>query len=411
VEDWHATSMPSVPAGHRLSQQDTGASTGVGGGSMDGVACMKIKETSAYVEGLPQSFANEAALSTLDVTEGSVSTDAAARREFLHSALELAQEGSPFELSVRELIAKWGAKSRSRAISRRINGQLKRNGLLSRPDFRKVGLDSQVSLEMLSGEDFVPEDETETAGEDTADNGAVDEVGITLGNLPSATSGVKAIKPQASLDEAITVMLLNDYSQLAVMSGSRTFTGAVTWQSIARGRHAKHEATLADAVVRADVLPYDTELIDALQTLQEKDFVFVKDQTNVVTGIVTNADVVKAYGELATPFLLIGELDQLLRRVISKNFSLKQVITLCDEEGNRRLLSYDDLSIGDYERVLQNPGNWAALRWPLDRGCFVARLTELREVRNDIMHFNPDPVSDGVVAKIRYMVRVLKDYV
>jgi CBS domain-containing protein len=264
---------------------------------------------------------------------------------------------------------------------------------------------------MLSGEEFVPEDGTETAGEDTADNGALDEVGITLGNLPSATGRVEAIKPQATLDEAITVMLLNDYSQLAVMSGSRTLTGAVTWQSIARGRHAKHEATLADAVVRADVLPYDTELIDALQVLQENDFVFVKDQTNVVTGIVTTADVVNAYGQLATPFLLIGELDQLLRRVISKNFSLEQVITLCDEEGNRRLLSYDDLSIGDYERVLQNPGNWAALKWPLDRGFFIARLTELREVRNDIMHFNPDPVSDGVVAKIRYMVRVLKDYV
>lgn len=366
-------------------------------------------ETSGDLGDLALRLPDEAIRPTRD--EEGIEFDALSRRRFLDTAQQRAQEGSPVELPVRELIAKWGAKNRGRAISRRINAGLKSHGLLTRPDFRKVGLDSQIFLDRHSGEELAPDDKTDTAAEDTADSGTPDEVGITLGNLPSATAGVETITPQASIDEGITRMLLNDYSQLAVMSGARTFKGAVTWQSIARGRHANREASLADAVVDAEVLSFDTELIDVLQTLQEKDFVFVKDETNLITGIVTTADVVSAYGELATPFLLIGELDQLLRRVISRNFTLEEVTTLCDEEGRRHLSAYDYLTIGDYEIVLQNREKWAALNWPLDRSYFIERLTELREVRNDIMHFNPDPLPEGVVAKIRNMIRLLKEYV
>jgi CBS domain-containing protein len=231
-----------------------------------------------------------------------------------------------------------------------------------------------------------------------------------LGNIPSANLGVEAITPQATYDEAITRMLLNDFSQLAVMNGPRSVPRAVSWQSIARARHANPAGGFAEAIVPATVLPFDTDLIDVLRILEEEDFVFVKDSTNMVTGIVTTADVVRAYGQLATPFFLVGELDHLLRRIVSDNFSLPEVRHLCDADGTRNMQSYDELTMGDYQRVLENEEHWATLGWPLDRSTFARRLQFLREVRNDLMHFNPDPIPDNTVSQLRHMIAVLKRY-
>jgi len=60
--------------------------------------------------------------------------------------------------------------------------------------------------------------EAETSATVPSDVDDADEldVGLTVGNLPSALGGVESVVPTATFDEAITLMLLNGYSQLAV---------------------------------------------------------------------------------------------------------------------------------------------------------------------------------------------------
>lgn len=147
------------------------------------------------------------------------------------------------------------------------------------------------------------------------------------------------------------------------------------------------------------------EILDAIDPS-----VIAKVGKRGVSGIVTTADVVHAYGELATPFFLIGELDQMLRYVIYRNFSFDEVVSLCATDSGRVLRSIDDLSMGDYQRILGSPAGWAKLGWPLDRATFVKRLDELREIRNDIMHFNPDPVPADAVDKLRNILKLLREY-
>lgn len=145
--------------------------------------------------------------------------------------------------------------------------------------------------------------------------------------------------------------------------------------------------------------------------LQGDGFVFVVGAENVVSGIVTTADVVQLYSEMSTPFFLIGELDQELRRLVAATFPFHEVCELCDPEGRRGIASYDDLAMGDYQRVLEHPGNWSMLGWPLDRVLVAQRLRELRDLRNDIMHFNPDPLPDDSVIKLRNILALLRSYV
>ncbi len=327
------------------------------------------------------------------------------RYEWLKEARVRADAKDPLEISVRDLLARWDAKARGARVNQRIEADLANHGLATSPSFRKVTIDAKVHL-ITASQDA---EATGNAPVDSDDGNELD-VGLTVGNLPSALSGIVSVSPTATFDQAITTMVLNGYSQLAVLSGSHTLRGAVTWQSIAYARHASPTASFADAIVPAREARYDQELIEVLPDLEAWDFIFVRDEKNAVAGIVTTADVVSAYRELATPFFLIGELDQVLRQVISRTFTLEDVTSLCDLDGSRPIQSFDDLEMGDYQRVLENPDRWTKLGWPLDRATFIKRLDELRVVRNNVMHFNPEPVPADAVEKLRYILKLLRDF-
>ncbi|MFJ8437433.1 hypothetical protein [Kitasatospora griseola] len=135
------------------------------------------------------------------------------------------------------------------------------------------------------------------------------------------------------------------------------------------------------------------------------------DQTNQIAGIITVADVAAEYGATARPFLLIGDLDRQLRRVISESLDLAGVIALCDPDGRRKLSGFDQLSYGDYQQVLSNQEQWDKLGWPLDRKSFIARLDELREIRNELMHFNDkDKAGDSAIPMLRNMIELLREH-
>jgi CBS domain-containing protein len=396
-----------LPDGRAFASPSRAASAAAGG-SLDGWHAWQVAPDGEFLDVLRQRLLDQVAGREMaQLGSDNESRDAQSHHEFLRRARLQASAGTPVVVRVRELLAQWGAASRTPAASEQLAADLENHGLTTEPNFLKTGIDSEVSIVERQIEESDPQPDPQTANEASSANG---DVGLTLGNIPSANLGVEAITPQASYEEAITRMLLNDYSQLAVMTGPRAVPRAVTWQSIARERHANPTGSLSGAIVEASTRPFDTELIDVLPLLESDDFVFVKDSTNLITGIVTTADVVRAYGELATPFFLIGELDRLLRQIISDNFTMAEVGATCDETGERDLQSYDDLTMGDYERLLQSAAHWQSLGWPLDRVTFSARLSELRAVRNDLVHFNPDPIPDQTVSRIRQMLQVLRRY-
>jgi CBS domain-containing protein len=341
--------------------------------------------------------------------------DPGARHDFLRGARRRAEGGEPTAMSVRELLLHWGATTRGFEMDERIVADLENHGLATLPDFRRVTLDSRVVLgivpQLVEETTVSPDVAVAVIGTATVaattDDGDVGDIGLTLGNLPSAMGGLVSVTPQATFEEAITEMALNDFSQLPVMVKGRNLRGAVTWQSIAQTRLAKPDAPLGHAIIPTSPERYDRPLVEVLSRLVEEGFVFVEDDQRVISGIVTTADVVLLYGELALPFLLIGELDRRLRRLVARlRFDL--VCGVCDADGARGLRSVDELTMGDYERVLQNQAIWESLGWPLDRVIFTRRLAELREVRNDVMHFNPDTNRIDVVPKLRNILALLR---
>lgn len=336
-----------------------------------------------------------------DDDESAATSSPQNRYEYLRAAREQADQGTPVALTVRELLGWWGAGRRGSLICQRIDADLANHGLTTTPDYRAIGMDSRLELQAVRFHGL-----ESSPGEDE-ENGFI-ELRRTVGTVPSASEGIVSVPPTATIEEALTVMLLGDYSQLPVMSGKQSVEGAVTWKSIANARNADSTATLKDAFVRVEPVAYHRDLREVLPQIQQVGFVLVRGASGTVDGIVTASDVAGLFGDFEEPFLLIGELDLALRAVFASEFELDDVNALC-RPGRRGFAGFDDMSYGDYQRVLEEPDMWAKLGWPLNRAIFVKRLDEIRRFRNDFMHYTPDP-NRAALPKIREMINVVRKY-
>jgi CBS domain-containing protein len=406
--------------GEEFRSPSKAAMVAVGYGTFDGWEAWQVENGKYLLElrrELLDRAAEEAAPAEPEQQQRSLSPRE--RHARLNEAREAAEAGNPVSLSVLELLGWWGVTGRG-LINEQIEAELANHSLITSPEFDKVPLTATVQLVKAAGDDAegdmggipvagapqsipvpvaIPSEEQDSP-----------EAGLTVGTLPSAMSGVVSVKPTATFEEVITLMLLHDFSQLPVLAGPHELRGVISWKSIARTRHADRDAHLSQAVVDARDVRYDHDLIDVLPTLAEHDFVLVKDQNNAIAGIVTAADVAQAYGDLAGHFLLIGEMDRRLRQVIETAFTLPEVTKLCDSKGER-ITAFGDMTVGDYKRVLENTKLWEQLGWPLDRKVFIDRLDEIRKIRNNVMHFNSsDPLPKADVDKIRHFNKLLREY-
>lgn len=292
----------------------------------------------------------------------------------------------------------------------RIDVDLDNQGLTTSPDYRSVPLGETVTVTMVRSD--VTDEPAPEGSDDSPKSTPKVVLGVQLkvSRVPSATTLV-SVTPQATLDQVITMMLVDDYSQLAVLSGARELRGAVSWKSVAQAKNRDPGATLRDALFPATVVESDDDLLRVLPLVQRDDFVFVRNaQNRVIQGIVTAADVVGLYGEIATPFFLIGEIDHLVRRAISERLDLAEVRALCATPGGHPVESFAKMSMGDYCRTLENPDQWRKLGWALDQTIFVKRLEAVRIIRISVMHFNPDPPSQSDIARISQLLDVLRSY-
>ena len=204
-------------------------------------------------------------------------------------------------------------------------------------------------------------------------------------------------------------MLYHDYSQLPIMQGERDLRGAVSWRSIGRTLSLRREcASVQDCMEDATVIGSDTSLFAAIPAIVEKEYVFVRDASKRIAGIVTTTDLSLQFRQLAEPFLLLGEIENHLRRLSDGKFTQEELATVKDPSDTRRTITdLSDLTFGEHIRLLEHPDRWQALNLPVDRGVFVRHLGEVRDIRNSVMHFDPDGVAPDELAQLRNFTRLL----
>lgn len=316
-------------------------------------------------------------------------------------AAQLKKGIAPQPETVRSFLFWFEAERRGFRVVRRIRAQLKKYGLSTTPDFEYAYIDGLMAFKV---------DATGGAAGAAEGGTAIADPTYRIGRLESANKSPTIVKPDATLQQAVTLMLTNDYSQLPVMTGPRDVKGVVSWKTIGSRLALKRPCVhVRDCMEPAYVVPIDDSLFSAITTIASHDYVLVQATDKTICGIVTASDFNDQFRILAEPFLLVGEIENGVRRVLHGKFTAKEIEDAkAPGEDDRTIDGISDLTFGEYIRLIEPEKRWKKLRLEIDRAEFIARLHRVRETRNDVMHFDPDGLDPSDLNFLREFAQFLK---
>ncbi|MEU1687922.1 CBS domain-containing protein [Micromonospora sp. NPDC005707] len=323
------------------------------------------------------------------------------------------------KITIRELLAEWGASRRTSSAVTVIHRDLAENGLTTVPSFTegwigsrvtvvKTGAEADDSTDETAAEKLLDEEEEglDAAVAEATDDDDVPDKPFTLrfGNLLRSDAAVASVKPDDSIALAQTVMLGSNYSQLAIIDDHGTFHGAVSWESIAKAQMTYQTvSTVAQAKRQAPLAAYDDLVLPRIDEISGQGFIFVLSaDSKTIAGIVTAADLTNRFGEVARPFTMIEECERRLKRRVKARIPAQEIRAAT----NNRHKSAETLTFGSYKHVLAEEARFCLLEWPLDHTQFLQQVDAVAEVRNRMMHFSPDPIPsewgviDGLLAML-----------
>lgn len=348
----------------------------------------------------------------------------------------LKQSKPIYRVRVRRLLELAGSERRGYVIVQKIRKVLDAHGLVTIPDFELAWIDSLVRIRMSSNadqEELIESNLDSAEGQNSSSESIIDpalsdqtqsnteteavaqplnapaaavpvqttnfdvtaivDPIVRVASLAAANRGVVSVSVNDKLDKATTLMFFENYSQVAVMQGDREVKGMISWESIARrSMQSPPPQTVKDCMLEARIVNATDALFDTLPQVEQYGYVLVRDKGKI-TGIVTATDFVAELASMSQAFMSIGTIERLIRNrlhpcLIEEDFSLL-------EQHSRAFLERDfgRLTFGENVRMMERPEIWSRLTLAVDKTEFTKRLKVIAEIRNDVMHFGPDPLS------------------
>ena len=306
------------------------------------------------------------------------------------------------QLSARDLIGLWGWQRRTTDCIDAVDKGLAYLGLAVEPHFTAVQLDDLVTVsDAVEGEPELDGAVGSGASADVFPSPADDDDARTdlawrIGNV-SIVKKVVTVCPDQRMGAAIEQMVAGEYSQLPVVDQYTRLKGIITWESIAHAQFTRRPEVVADAMMtNPHTCRESEELFARIEDIQRRGFLIVVDGENVVTGILTAADLSGELRNRVQPFTVLEEIERRLRRAVSPLTVEELRSSFPAGDGRaKRINSARDLTLGNYSYVLDNEVRWARLRWPYERTEMVDRLRKVAGYRNAIAHWDIDAPGQG----------------
>ncbi|GGD50472.1 CBS domain-containing protein [Muriicola marianensis] len=205
-----------------------------------------------------------------------------------------------------------------------------------------------------------------------------------------------SVKAASHLQEATSKMLVNDFSQLAVTNENGEVIGFISWKTIGVAGNFKTEENLVRDFMDPNLLKLkdSDRVIEHFESILEKEFAFISNEENQVYTILTLYDLAQLFKMEIEPFLELKSIESVLRLYIHTNIDNKLFLDFCRKKLSKRIKSPDDLTFGQYLRVLNEEAFWSEFQIPLHKEVFIEKLDVIRKVRNDIMHFKTRKLSN-----------------
>lgn len=307
---------------------------------------------------------------------------------------EIKDNDKEFKITPRELINAFGYEKRTSGNRAYINKYLQDNQLETFPDYMNAWIDGEIVLRHKK----------RAKSKSGAD--PIQRIKI----LSAANKEPITVTRDAELVEATTLMMLHNYSQLPVISNPKTIVGFISWGTIGSKLSNGVQSDKISDYYSKDiaVIDYEKPLLEAIKIIIDKEFAVIQKSDKTISGIVTIADISEQFVTISEPFLLLEQIENHIRKVLDGKFLLDELIDFCkigDQE--RKLEHIDDLTFGDYIRIIEKSEHWEKLNLSLDRSHFIKQLEKIRNIRNDIMHFNPEGITENQRVDLTKMAGLL----
>jgi hypothetical protein len=316
---------------------------------------------------------------------------------------------------VRDFLQWAGAQRRGSWVVWWIRSNLKKVGLATEPDFQSAYLDSPIRFVLRSPPsqsgsldlEEVPSTATIPVLELSPTTGPSSTIyadpTYRISKLAAANNTPISVTPDATVQQASTVMLANDFSQLPVMTNERDVKGIISWASIGtRLALAKGGPNVRHFMDSHQEIRLDSSLFQAIPIIAQHQYVLVRANDGRITGIVTGSDLNLQFQQLAEPFLLLDEIENHIRRLLSERYTITELASVRDpKDSSRTIDGVEDLTFGEYIRLIESDERWKKIEIQIDRVTFCNALDRVRSIRNDVMHFDPDGIPPADLERLR----------
>ncbi len=312
-------------------------------------------------------------------------------------AKEIRETDSSKMITPRTLVAAVGYEKRSPGACSLIDRFLDENDLEVEPHYQDVWPDNYIELR--------PKPKAKKRRREDP----IKRIGL----LKAANTKPATVDNSDSLDKAITLMMMNNYSQLPVMGGARKIVGYISWETIGEARSKGVDTNEVKDYKRDSIRVYkrDMPLMLAIREIYKNDFIVVVENDGSPCGIVTTADVSSQFLTWTEPFVMLEQIENQVRHLLDEKILLEDLKNVCQEEG-REVNAIDDLTFGEYQRLFENPKYWERIGLKsVDRALFVQMFDDVRNIRNDVMHFDPEGIDDTSREKLKSMANFLNKLV
>lgn len=301
--------------------------------------------------------------------------------------------------TARQLIGFFDCQRRGVWINSMIRRELDKLEITTFPPFENTWIDEEFCYK--KAEEPTVEEGQEVVSSDSKPE-VIKDPAFRIGQLESANQEPVSVNSNDDLGKAITLMLMDDFSQLPVIEGYQ-LKGMISWKSIASKLVFNcQEKEVRHFMDKAYEISSDESMFKAIELIKQHEAVLVRNSKNKICGIITTHDLTTQFKQLAEPFLLLAEIENQIRSVLENKLSVEDLKAAKDpEDADREIASISDLTFGEYIRIFQDPEHWEKIGLNIDRKTFSQKLDKIREVRNEVMHFKPDPLSEQDLEMLR----------
>ncbi|RFC50800.1 MAG: CBS domain-containing protein [Verrucomicrobia bacterium] len=213
------------------------------------------------------------------------------------------------------------------------------------------------------------------------------------------------IPPEMPAREAIAILRQRGYSQLPVVIGGevlgvfsfRSFAqkaADASWQELSQEKCAPGDIAVEECLERFEFARVTDEMRQVFDAMDHDGGVLIGSPEQL-HGILTPMDFLRYLYKVASPFVMISEIELTLRALIRLAVNQEE-LTECAQRALAQLYGVEKvpntleaMTFDNYKAIISHGLNWSKFEPILgsNRMRITAKLKQLCELRNDLFHF------------------------